>query len=67
MKTTDIPLGVCCCPAVKHATSPRQQEQVRELIRMAEAAGKQDLIDCYTERLTRCTTAYNRDAHEQVA
>lgn len=67
MTTADVPLGVCCCPTVKHATSPRQQEQVRELIRAAQAQGKRDLVDCYAERLTRCVTAYNPDYHKQVA
>jgi hypothetical protein len=61
MNPTDIPLGVCCCPTVKHATSPRMQEQVRELVRAAQAQGKTDLADCYAERLTRCPTAYNSE------
>lgn len=61
MTPADIPLGVCACGAVKHALSPRAQATTRELIRAARAQGKQDLVDCYEERLTRCPTAFNAD------
>lgn len=53
----DIPLGVCRCRTVKHAIGAEAQATTRELIRMASAAGKPDLVDCYTERLTHCPTA----------
>lgn len=58
---TEIPLGVCRCRLVKHAISPAAQARVRELIRAAKLQGKTDLVDCYTERLARCSTAYNRE------
>lgn len=60
MADIEIPLGVCRCRTVKHAISPASIASTRELIRTAKLHGKQDLVDCYSERLARCSTAYNR-------
>jgi hypothetical protein len=66
MSDFDIPGGVCRCGTVKHAIGEQAQARTRELIRMAEANNKPDLVDCYMERLTHCHTA-NPASTEQVA
>jgi hypothetical protein len=67
MNPTDIPTGVCRCRTVKHAIGEQAQATTRELIRMATANNKPDLVDCYTERLTHCPTANKAAEPEQVA